>query len=133
MTLRNEFKPPSDFVGDSSGSGGGKSIWKVLGIGCAVIILLMGAFLACGAWKTFSFCSDFVEKGALLREFSNEVIVELQNEEFEKVHARMSPELAGRVSVEQLAIQRREYARYFAEAAPNISQVNMIDTNLWQV
>jgi|GEM_PF-6804393 len=133
MTLRNEFKPPSDFVGDSSGSGGGKSIWKVLGIGCAVIILLMGAFLACGAWKTFSFCSDFVEKGSLLREFSSEVVVELKNEEFDKVRARMAPALAGRISEEQLAIQRREYARYFENATPYISQVNMQDTNIWRV
>lgn len=131
--LNNEFKPPSDFASDKSGSGGGANIWKMLGIGCAVIVLAVGTALAFGAWKTVSCCTDAMVTGGLVRDFAFEVAGELKNEEFDAVYARTSPALAEEISVEQIAAQRGEYAAYFEQASPYISGVNARSDENWEV
>ncbi|MGM0555425.1 MAG: hypothetical protein ACQEVA_03505 [Myxococcota bacterium] len=59
MKNQVEFKPPSDFVADDSG--GGNNVWKYLGIGCGVVLLIVGIAFAFGAWKTASCCGDAMD------------------------------------------------------------------------
>lgn len=133
---RIEFKPPSDFTNSDSGSGGGNKVWKVLGIGCAVILVLVGIALAFGAWKTVSCCDtakDFMVKGTMAREMALEVGNNLKAEKFESVRSRMSPALASEISVEQLGVQRREYASFFGSASPRIVNISNKNGNTWTI
>jgi hypothetical protein len=59
MKNQVEFKPPSDFVAEDSG--GGNNVWKYLGIGCGVVLLIVGIAFAFGAWKTASCCGDAMD------------------------------------------------------------------------
>jgi hypothetical protein len=133
---RVEFKPPSDFVDDSSSSGGSRKVWKILGIGCAVVVLVVGLALAFGAWKTVSCCGDVIDVARLTvgaTEFATETANELKAGEAESVHAKMSDALAGRISVEAIRIQRREYARFFENANPRISNVSAQNAGTWDI
>jgi hypothetical protein len=59
------FGPPSDFVEEPSGSGGGgKGKWlKIAGIGCGAILLITAILFGLGAFKAVSCCGDLKTAG----------------------------------------------------------------------
>jgi len=133
---RIEFKPPSDFVSGDSGSGGGKKVWKILGIGCLVILILFGVALAFGAWQTVSCCGsakEFFVQGAAAQQMAVEVGSDLKANKIEAIHSKMSEELAAKISVEQISAQRDEYASLIDGALPNIMGSTMTAEGHWDI
>ncbi|AWV89401.1 hypothetical protein [Bradymonas sediminis] len=133
---RIEFKPPSDFVSGDSGSGGGKKVWKILGIGCLVILILFGVALAFGAWQTVSCCGSFKEfivQEVAAQKMATEVASDLKANKLEAIRAKMSEDLAAKISVDQLSLQRDEYASLIDGALPNIMGSTMTADGHWDI
>jgi hypothetical protein len=123
---RNEFKPPSDFVAEDSG--GKRNIWKWLGIGCAVIALIIGGLLAAGAWKTVSCCNEAMDSARLTMkagEFSTEFARDLASGDIEQARAKMTEDLQSRVSVEQIEQQVANYQHFFQASPGRLSDMNV--------
>lgn len=112
-----EFEPPSDFVQESGGSGGGRKFWKIFGIGCAGLVLVLGVITLLGVYKGVSCCTDIANVGqqsigAVMYgvEFNSKV----QDAQFDSAHAMMSEGLKGQLTVEDL--QKKYDVPWLADA-----------------
>ncbi|MFP4597006.1 MAG: hypothetical protein ACOC9J_02680 [Persicimonas sp.] len=121
---RVEFKPPSDFTPEDAG-GGKTNIWKWLGIGCGVIVLIVGLAMAFGAWKTVSCCTEFASSGQEATAFSLTFAEDLANSEVEQARSKMSPSLASRISTEELATKLDEHAELLSNSMPRMTNVSL--------
>lgn len=134
----SEFQPPSDFVPE--GPKGGSNIWKLLGIGCLIVVLILGLALAFGAWKTVSCCNtmgDMIGRSTGAVKFAVQLGEELKVEDFDAAHARFSPALASKISTDDLVSERKEYARFFDSAEPRAAGMSALSENVerprWEV
>ncbi len=98
---RVEFEPPSDFV-EESGGGGGRSWFKIFGIGCAAIVLLLGIITAAGVIKGISCCGDLKTAGentigATMHgmQFASTI----QDGRFDEAHGMLAPEFQSQLDV----------------------------------
>jgi hypothetical protein len=124
--IRNEFKPPSDFVADDGGSGS-SSVWKWLGIGCGVIALLFGVLLLFGTWKTVSCCGDvqdFVKVNMEVGQFGNDFGSTLASGDVDRARSKMTDELASHWSAEKLGAKLEEHRSFFSQASPQVRNFN---------
>jgi hypothetical protein len=127
---RNEFKPPSDFVADDAG-GSKRNVWKWLGIGCAVIVLIVGGLLAAGAWKTVSCCNEAVDSARVSMEaaqFSTEFAQEIGSGDIDQARSKMTDELRSRVSADQLEEQLAQYQPFLEASSGRVSDVSVRKT-----
>ncbi|QDG49747.1 hypothetical protein FIV42_03045 [Persicimonas caeni] len=123
----NEFKPPSDFVAEDGG-GSGKSWLKWLGIGCGVIVLIIGGLLAVGTWKTASCCGDLYDQARLSVEagkFSTEFGNDLAQGEVEAARAKMTDALRAEVSADDLQSTLSQYERFLVAGPGRLSNVSV--------
>ena len=100
------FEPPSDFVAEPSSGSGRGNVFKIVGIGCAVVVLLVGLVTAVGIFKGVSCCKDF---GATTMNtvgasaYSVQIGEQLRSGELDAVHEELTPTLKQTLSPEQLA------------------------------
>ena len=125
--VRNEFKPPSDFVNEESG-GGGKKVWKWVGIGCGVIVLIVGIFLALGTWKTVSCCSDAVDVAQSTnqaRQFGLEFAGRLSQGKVDKAWSQTSAKFQSETSREQFEEKVAAHAELLGASQPRMANLNV--------
>lgn len=123
-----EFKPPSDFVPEGAGSGGGRNIWKILGIGCAVVLMIMGLALAFGAWKTVSCCGsavDMLRRNSQANEFALGAAHQLKDNKLDALYAQFDPKLTEVMSLQELSNLRTEYAQILDAANPRMADLTI--------
>lgn len=108
---------------------------KMFGIGCVTLALLGGFVLAFGVWKTASCVgsiSDSAVKQGLVWKFVFEISDQLQKSEFEPTRAQMSSALAEQLSAGKLRVKRREYAQFFENSMPHISEIRNTGGDIWR-
>ena len=130
--LQINFEPPSDFVGDSSSSGG-RPWLKWMGIGCAGISLIIGLIMVFGGFKMVSCCSDLVETGKMtlaVEEFSQGFARAVQNQEFESAYAMTNAEkYQANTSLDAFTTQFAGHETLLARSMPVVSNVQVLGTN----
>lgn len=122
------FEPPSDFV--ASGGGGNKNatLWKVLGGGCLVILLILGGLFAAGAFKVVSCCSEFsdVAKTTLAsQEFGQQWAATLGQGKYDAAYAQLSEDT--KASQDQATFQSKAAA---FEDRLKVASPRLLGTNL---
>lgn len=130
-----EFKPPSDFVPDRATPGGGRNIWKILGIGCAVILMIVGLALAFGAWKTVSCCGDAVDmmrRNSQASEFALSAAQQLKDNQLDAMYAKFDPKLAETMSRQELGELRAEFAQFLDVASPRMAELKIKSDQQWE-
>lgn len=101
------FDPPSDFV-DDDGAGSGsrkKTVLKVFGIGCAVVVLVLGLLGALGAFKAVSCCNDITNVGIHTGTAQKQALAfgdAVSSSNFEAMHQLLAPEYKAQLSPEKL-------------------------------
>lgn len=122
MKHQVEFKPPSDFVADDSG--GGNNVWKYLGIGCGVVLLIIGIAFAFGAWKTASCCGDVVDAGkytAAASQTATQFAANVSSGKVDEAYSQTSESFQERVTKEQFRKRLAQHARFLQASAPRQS------------
>lgn len=115
-----EFEPPSDFV-EEDDSGGGMSAWKWLGIGCGVVVLVVGALLAFGTWKSVSCCQQMGEAVEGSTMHGSEFARALASGKYDEARSMMSQSLASQTTEADLREELAPYQSFFDEASPRIA------------
>lgn len=117
------FEPPSDFVGGSGGgSSGTKKVLMVGGIGCGVLLLIIGVLFAAGAFKAVSCCnqvSDFAQKSAGAQEYALEFGRALHEKDFESAYKMTSDSYRSANSLEMFTAAFDPYAAHL-QGAPRV-------------
>lgn len=93
-----EFEPPSDFVEESGGGGGKRSWFKIVGIGCAGLVLIVGLITAAGVIKGISCCGDLKTAGVNTigaMTYGMQFTSTIQDGRFDEAHGMMAPEFQG--------------------------------------
>lgn len=128
----NEFKPPSDFVADDGG-GSGKSWLKWLGIGCGVIVLIIGGLLAVGTWKTASCCGqlyDEARRSVEANQLSLALGSDLAQGNIEAARAKMTDELKATISAEDLQNTLSEHQSFLSAGPGRLSNMSVEKNDL---
>lgn len=110
LPLKIAFQPPSDM--GTVPSGGGNKMWKVLGIGCAIFVLIGGIALAFGIYKGVSFCGggiDIMKSVVNGQKFAGEFATDISKGEFEKAYGKMTPRYQTEVSKDDFVAKFTKY------------------------
>ncbi len=94
------FQPPSD-MGTTSSGGSASKIWKVLGIGCGLIVLIIGIGLAFGLYKGATFCGSgigMVKSTMNAQKYGGTFATHISKGEFEEAYGEMTPRLQQELS-----------------------------------
>lgn len=108
--LKIAFQPPSDM--GTTGSGGGNKIWKILGIGCGILVLIFGIGLAVGGYKVASFCGsgiDIVKTAMNAQKYGGKFANDIAKPDFDKAYGKMSPRYQGEVTKVDFIAQFAKY------------------------
>ena|GEM_PF-4215643 len=110
------FGPPSDFIDEPSGSGGGKGKWlKIAGIGCGAILLITAILFGLGAFKAVSCCGDLKTAGMQTVGAQQTVVAfgsAVAAKDWNAAHGEFSEGYGGEMSAEKL---EQEFAPYTKE------------------
>jgi len=122
------FEPPSDFVADQ-GSGNKNKMWKVLGVGCLLILLLLGGLFAAGAFKMVSCCSTISDVAKLSmagQEFGQGWVELLASRDYEEAYGKLSAEYRSRTTLEVFRARAEEHRERMEGAVPRLRDINVV-------
>ncbi len=128
-----EFKPPSDFVAADGGGGGKSSVWKWVGIGCGGLVLVVGIFMALGAWKTVSCCSkavDSARQSAKASKFGLQAAQQFATGNVEAMRAAMSDEAATQWPADRLTSAHDNYAAFLGHSKGRVGGMHFQQRSL---
>ncbi len=89
---RVAFQPPSDMV-NGGGSSTTKKVFVGLGIGCGLVLILLGLMLSAGAFKAVTCCNDvkkIADSSVGAQQFAGEFATELAEGKHDEAYARTS-------------------------------------------
>ncbi|QED26500.1 hypothetical protein FRD01_04405 [Microvenator marinus] len=121
------FEPPSDFVTDSGSSK--KTIWKVLGVGCLLILLIIGGFFAAGTFKMVSCCSDISDaaKSTMAgQEFGKAWVSEVAGGNIDSAFSQTTPSFQEGMSKESFASKVKEHESWLANNVARVRDTNVL-------
>ncbi len=126
------FEPPSDFVGESSSSGGRRWL-KWAGIGCAAMMLILAVLLAVGGFRMVSCCSGLIETGRLTFEvesFSQDFARSIQTGAYDAAYEMTSAEVyRSQTSPTEFAAIFRPHQELLARSVPVVSNLKVLGEN----
>ena len=123
-----EFKPPSDFVEESGGGGGGggKKWLKIAGIGCGVVLLIIGILFAAGAFQVVSCCGDIQsisentqQAGQVATGFGEHVL----QGDWEQAHGLLTPDAQEKMDPGALEARFDEHRARLEGATPILRDI----------
>lgn len=120
---------PSDFVEEASAPSPKRRLFKIAGIGCAGILVLVGIFFAAGAFKAVSCCGDVTSMGQNTQQAAFQANVwagHLQKGQYDQARALFSPELSGQLDLDGFTAQLKPHAKLIASSVPIVDKISPV-------
>lgn len=124
------FEPPSDFVGSGGGGNKNATLWKVLGGGCLLILLIFGGLFAAGAFKVVSCCSEFsdVAKTTLAsQKFGQEWAATLGQGRYDSAYAQLSADAQALQDPITFRAKAQPYEDRLKASSPRLLGTNLVN------
>lgn len=109
------FEPPSDFSGGGGGSSTKKKMFIVGGIGCGVVLLLIGILFAAGAFQAVSCCNqaqEFAQNSQKAQGVAVDFGLALSDKDFERALAMTSENYRSKNSLQTFTAGFDPFAAY---------------------
>lgn len=123
---RIAFQPPSDMSG--GGSSGKKKVLVGLGVGCGLVLVVIGILFAAGAFKAVSCCSQF--QGAYndsveAQAFGESFATHIASGDVEKAYALTSPSFQSTMSEEAFTTAVEAHRDRIDGNRPRLHHINL--------
>lgn len=121
------FQPPSDMQGEG-GSSRSKKVFIGLGIGCGVVLLIIGILFAAGAFKAVSCCNQvkgIAEKSMGAEQFANQFAQDIWEGNLDQAYATTSDEFQQEVSREAFGSAVEAHRDRMAANAPRMFNMQL--------
>ena len=125
------FQPPSDMTGGGAG-GGRKKLWIGLGIGCGVVLLVIGILFAAGAFQAVTCCSEvknLAESSVVVRDFGQSFADAVHAGNVDAAYEKTSPEFQAGMTPEQFAQAVEAHREAMQANAPRLFDMQLQSKN----
>ena len=98
------FQPPSDMTNGGGSGGGRKKVWIGLGIGCGLVLLVIGILFAAGAFKAVTCCSevkDLAQNSVVVRDAGQAFADDVHAGNIDAAYARTSADFQSKMTRDQ--------------------------------
>lgn len=120
---------PSDFVEEASTPSSGRRLFKIAGIGCAGILVLVGILFAAGAFKAVSCCGDVSSMSQNTQQAAFQANLwagHIQKARYDQARALFSPELAAQLDLEGFTAQFKPHTKLIISSVPMVDKITPV-------
>lgn len=128
QTPRAAFAPPSDMTPGSGGSSTTKKVFVGLGIGCGVLLIIIGILFAAGAFKAVSCCNEFgdvMDSSTMVKDFSADFAQEIWEGKLDEAYARTSSSYQEKITLEQFKAAIEVHRKRIEANQPRLFNMNL--------